>query len=330
MSSIDDLNGRSLYEVAVDLAEKNRESCKRSMIKQLDVLLEVGWISEEKRQSFIELAERDLNKTLDEVFELYRKYKERESTRSGVGIQEGYGGRLMYPLKLGRLEELEGIYPGAGDLLERYTVDATGFDSRQLLRAWMDDIMEGSALVRRGLREGGESVARQVLGDNPSKRDVVLFTIVALVRTRSKRRTSTDIVGGWWNVLTGSHKRVSEFGEGSNICSTEAILCQLLAKLYGMEGVIKKTHIREDKPNQPHNYFQVDDYSGDGAGPVLDVAGCPHLWGFVRDPERYELEVKRGQEWLRIRRASEVVGWEERQSSLTDFDREFIEFSRGR
>ncbi len=267
------------------------------------------------------LVKSNIDEAYERTGELFSKYKEREQSRGGVFIKRSpLTGGLIHPLKQGRIEELTGIYHGYGDLLSKYTVDATGFDSRLFMRMWREDIEEGSAIVIDGLENGEDGVFRRALGSNPSNRDIVLFTIAGLIRTRSKRRSKNDILGGWWNVLTGKSKRLFEFGKGANICSTEAIVAKLLIQLYGMNGVIKQTYINLRKPNQPHNYLQVDDYPNDENGPIIDISGAPHLWGFIKDKNSYSDVVLEGRAWLSERRRR-------KESSLTDFDRRFIDFS---
>ena len=320
--SLDDTYVELPTDLLWQLENSNTQSMVEEMTEMIRTLVQHRLMTEEKSRTYISMLQTDFNQAFNDVLSLWNIYKSREETRSGAGIiQTSIPGRLIYPMRTTEeVHRLEGIYTGAGHLLRNYTVDARGFDSRRFMYMWQEDIADGTEIVSRGLNEPYDNIAKRALSENPSKRDIVLFTIVALVRTRSKRRTSKDIRGGWLNVLTHSFKKISKFGEGANICSTEAIVCKLVAQLYGIHGELKETYINEDKPSQPHNYFQVDDYPHDNAGPILDVSGAPHLWGFIRDPRDYEIEVQRGREWLKERRAV-------KSSSLTDWDREFMEFS---
>ena len=166
-----------------------------------------------------------------------------------------------------------------------YQIDEKG---RETVEEWKRGVEEIIGTVKRILSNEDQPLpewcpqnlldkkrVQKALGDNPSEKDVLLFSIGTFVKSKYKK--FSFIAAGAKIARGGTFKLASLEKSKSVTCIDCAVMTQELAKAFGVSGNIIFVQ------RNYHHYWQ----EAEGEKSIVDTTACSFVNGFVKDPNNF-------------------------------------------
>ncbi len=172
-----------------------------------------------------------------------------------------------------------------------YTVSLE--ENISVLLEWRCEIDAHVDALKNEILNGGQpqnSIALQALAHKPSERDIVLYSIASFIRHhKSKWHKIYGYLMAAFKIISGGRFLFEGFGKKTDICIDHAFIANYLAASYGIYGRVEAGYGK----TRGHHIWKASGESGS----IIDVSFCPHLNGFVQNPDLHDVEMSLGKAW---------------------------------